>query len=91
MSTCCLLETVINSYFVDVQLQTGDVTQELMCGLVNGPHSSDRSAVSLGHLMKNSGEMTVLQRAAGSVLFVRDVVVDLLVTYSEPGCGGEGC
>lgn len=43
-----------------------------------GPDSSDRSAVSLGHLMKkNSGEMTVLQRSAGSVLFVRDGVVDL--------------
>lgn len=36
MSACCLLETVINSYFVDVQLQTGDVTQELVCGLVKG-------------------------------------------------------
>lgn len=28
-----------------------------------GPDSSDKSAVSLGHLMKNSGEMTVVQRS----------------------------
>lgn len=33
---CQLAETVIKSYFVDVQLHTGVVTQELVCGLVKG-------------------------------------------------------
>lgn len=36
VDACCLLEMVITSYFVDVQLQTGVVTQELVRGLVKG-------------------------------------------------------